>query len=62
MTTRHTGEMPRQLPKAMTDSDRRALLLLARLPFLWEGAIERLYGLPVTPQSIAVWLGSVRWV
>src|SRR5690348_15799238 len=29
----------------ITDSDRRALLLLARLPFLWEGAIERLYGL-----------------
>jgi hypothetical protein len=29
----------------LTESDRRALLLLARLPLLWESAIESLYGL-----------------
>jgi hypothetical protein len=29
----------------LTESDRRALLLLAHLPLIWEAAIERLYGL-----------------
>ena len=29
----------------LTESDRRSLLLLARLPLLWEYAIEQLYGL-----------------
>jgi len=29
----------------LTESDRRALLLLVRLPLIWEAAIERLYGL-----------------
>ncbi|MCC6177286.1 MAG: replication-relaxation family protein [Chloroflexi bacterium] len=29
----------------LTDGDRRALLLLVHLPFIWETAIERLYGL-----------------
>jgi hypothetical protein len=30
---------------SLTDSDRRTLLLLVRLPLIWEAAIERLYGL-----------------
>ncbi|MCC6177438.1 MAG: replication-relaxation family protein, partial [Chloroflexi bacterium] len=29
----------------LTESDRRSLLLLVRLPLIWEAAIERLYGL-----------------
>ena len=29
----------------LTESDRRAILLLVRLPLIWEAAIERLYGL-----------------
>lgn len=29
----------------LTGGDRRLLLLLARLPLIWEGAVERLHGL-----------------
>lgn len=45
MTARPHWRDAEAAAERLTQSDRRTLLLLARLPLLWEDAIERLYGL-----------------
>src|SRR4051812_40558152 len=45
MTRRACWRDAEDAAECLTQSDRRDLLLLARLPLLWEAAIESLYGL-----------------
>ena len=45
MTGQHRWRDAELAASRLTESDRRALLLLVHLPLIWEAAMERLFGL-----------------